>query len=87
MPTEPDGIVEAGEVELGAAPPVGADRPGAAGRRWRNAGWYVLLTALAAVILTAPVDVEEAQLEGTPAEPGAGPADPTAEPGSDGALP
>ena len=51
MPTEPDGVVEAGEVELGATAPVGTDRPGAAGRRWRNLGWYALLTALAAVIL------------------------------------
>jgi drug/metabolite transporter (DMT)-like permease len=39
-------------------------------------GMAIVLAALAAVILTSPVDVEEAQLEGTAGEPGAGPADP-----------
>lgn len=38
-------------VELGAPTVVGADRPGARQRRAANAGWYVVLTALAVVVL------------------------------------
>lgn len=39
-------------------------------------GMAIVLGALAVVIMTSPVDVEEAQLEGTPAEPGPGPVEP-----------
>jgi sn-glycerol 3-phosphate transport system permease protein len=48
MPTD---TLVVDDVQLGADTVVGVDRPGARGRAVKNAAWYVLLTALAVVIL------------------------------------
>jgi sn-glycerol 3-phosphate transport system permease protein len=48
MPTD---AIAVDDVELGADTVVGAERPGVGRRRAASAGWYALLTALAAVVL------------------------------------